>query len=309
MLEVRRLSLLRELSHRGTIARVAAALHQSPSSVSQQLSQLEREVGVPLLRKVGRRLQLTPQAEILVGHTAAILARLEQAETDLEVSLDAAVGTVRIGIFQSAALALMPRMLLSLQASHPLIRVEMHQREPEAALGATSIGDFDLVVAEQYPGHAAPWHADLDRVGLISDRIRLATPVRGPLSHIRSVADAASAPWTMEPDDVASRHWAEQACRQAGFEPDVRYETPDLQAQIDLVESGLAVALIPDLLWLGRRAEVMLHDLEGDPRRQVFTATRPSIAQSPAIVACRETLVNVAASLEAPSTTPGAPAA
>ncbi len=76
MLDLRRLRLLRELYVRGTLAEVAAALHQSPSSVSQQLRLLEREVGVELLRKAGRRVQLTPQAEILVEHTAAVLERL-----------------------------------------------------------------------------------------------------------------------------------------------------------------------------------------------------------------------------------------
>src|SRR5262245_25181357 len=110
MFDVRRLRLLRELSVRGTIADVAAALHQSPSAVSQQLSQLEKEAGVPLLRKAGRRVQLTPQAEILVEHTAAILERLELAESDVVASLQEATGTVRIAVFQSAALALMPEM-------------------------------------------------------------------------------------------------------------------------------------------------------------------------------------------------------
>ncbi|MER6941210.1 LysR family transcriptional regulator, partial [Nocardioides sp. NPDC000441] len=79
MLDVRRLRLLAELAARGTLAEVAEALHQSPSSVSQQLGQLEREVGVPLLRKAGRRVQLTAAAEVLVEHTTEILARLEAA--------------------------------------------------------------------------------------------------------------------------------------------------------------------------------------------------------------------------------------
>ena len=100
MLDLRRLALLRELHVRGTIASVAAALHQSPSSVSQQLSTLEREAGAPLLRRVGRRVQLTPQAEVLVEHTAAILERLERAESELRASLGEATGTVRLAIFQ-----------------------------------------------------------------------------------------------------------------------------------------------------------------------------------------------------------------
>ena len=59
-MELRRLRLLLELSRRGTINGVAEALAYSPSSVSVQLAELEREVGVKLLRRVGRNVQLTP---------------------------------------------------------------------------------------------------------------------------------------------------------------------------------------------------------------------------------------------------------
>lgn len=294
MLEVRRLRLLRELKIRGTLANVAAALHQSPSSVSQQLSQLEQEVGVELLRKVGRTVQLTPQAEILVEHTTAVLERLEQAESDLAASLAEATGTIRMAVFQSAALALMPRTLSMLSAEHPLLRVTMTQREPESALRDTWARDFDLVIAEQYPGHAAPWHPELDSVDLTTDEIRLAVPPLGqPLSTIQTIADAAQAPWVMEPRGVASRHFAEQACRLAGFEPDVRYETADLQAQIRLIESGNAVALLPDLLWLGVVPSVTLRDLEGAPHRTIFTSARRASASQPGVLACRDALSRV----------------
>src|SRR5829696_2549658 len=98
MLEVRRLRVLRELKLRGTLAEVALALNQSPSAVSQQLAQLEREVGVELLRKTGRRVTLTPQAEILVEHTTAVLERLEQAESDVTSSLGSVTGTLRVAV-------------------------------------------------------------------------------------------------------------------------------------------------------------------------------------------------------------------
>src|SRR5260221_13716162 len=101
MWDVRRLRLLRELSVRGTIAAVAEAQHLSPSSVSQQLTQLEREVGLPLLRKSGRGGQLTQQAEILVEHTEAILQRLEAAESPRLPSLNEPARAGRRGLFQS----------------------------------------------------------------------------------------------------------------------------------------------------------------------------------------------------------------
>jgi DNA-binding transcriptional LysR family regulator len=298
MLDVRRLRLLRELYLRGTLAQVAAAMHQSPSSVSQQLSLLEKEVGVSLLRKAGRGVQLTAQAEILVKHTAAVMERLEQAETDLAASLEMATGTVRLVAFQSAVLALMPDTLAQLATEHPRLRVTLVQREPEMALRETSLRDFDLVVAEQYPGHAAQWHDELDRMDLTTDQIRLAVPnVASPWSNVRTIEEAAKAPWVMEPEGAASRHWAEQACRSAGFEPDVRYETADLQAHIRLVESGHAVALTPDLLWLGTTPTVRLCDLPSNPRRSVFTSARRASASHPGVVACRRAMTTTVSRL------------
>src|SRR5258708_953669 len=83
MLDVRKLRLLRELAHRATIAAVAEALCYSPSAVSQQLAALEREVGVPLLRRSGRRVTLTPAGAALAEQTEAGLAPPGQAASAL----------------------------------------------------------------------------------------------------------------------------------------------------------------------------------------------------------------------------------
>ncbi|NKX51995.1 LysR family transcriptional regulator [Arthrobacter deserti] len=302
MLDLHRLRLLRELSIRGTVAGVAAALNYSPSSVSQQLSLLEREAGVELLRKSGRRLQLTPQAQVLAEHTGQLLESLERAEAALAAAHPVVSGTVRLAVFQTAALALMPNMLRTLRETHPRVRVELVQHEPETALHETWARGFDLVVAEQYPGHAAPHYAGLDREPLTRDEIRLAVPADladapDAFRRVHSLQDAAELPWVMEPHGAASRHWAEQACRSAGFEPGVRFVTADLQAHVRLVESGNAVALLPELVWAHRRQEARLVDLAGRPQRTIFTAMRRSTAQHPAIAAARGALEAEAAAL------------
>jgi DNA-binding transcriptional LysR family regulator len=295
MLDVRRLTLLRELALRGTIAAVAAALHQTPSAVSQQLTQLEREAGVPLLRKAGRRLQLTPQAEILVRRTEEVLTTLEAADTELAASLTQATGVIRVAIFQSVALALLPAALDVLEPEHPSLTVVVTQREPETALHETFARDFDLVIAEEYPDHAAPQLTGLDRMPLTTDAIRLAVPPAGAARFaVRDIRDARDAPWVMEPYGAASRHWAEQACRRAGFEPQVRFETADLQAHVRLIQTGHAVALLPDLIWQGARPSVDLVPLDGEPRRTVFTSTRLASAAHPSIVAFRDSLARAA---------------
>ncbi|HEU4807860.1 MAG TPA: LysR family transcriptional regulator, partial [Homoserinimonas sp.] len=196
MLDLRRLRLLREVKIRGTLASVASALAYSPSAVSQQLAILEKEAGVTLLVPTGRRVQLTPQAEILVEHTTRLLEQLELMEAEMNSSLDAVSGTVRMAVFQSAALGIVPQALTSLSRQYPALRVEVTQREPESALASVWARDFDLVIAEQYPGHSARRLPELDREVLCFDRLRLGT---APGSGIRSIEEAATIPWVMEP--------------------------------------------------------------------------------------------------------------
>ncbi|WP_040167170.1 LysR family transcriptional regulator [Microbacterium gorillae] len=285
MLDVRRLRLLVELAHRETLAAVAEALNYSPSSVSEQLRILEREVGTPLLEQSGRRVRLTPQARVLVEHAEAILDRMAEAESDIARSGTGVGGTVRIAVFQSAAHAIMPAALTHLATDHPDLRVEVVERPPEQGLFEVAARGFDLAVAEEYPGHLRPRHPDLDHVPFAFDPIRAAAA-----DEVAAFTDLASRAWVMEPAGTAARQWAMQLCRAAGFEPDVRYETGDLIAHLRLIRSGHAVGLLPDLLWAGEPPTVRLLDLPGDPQRVVFSAARRAAADRPAVRAVRAAL-------------------
>lgn len=300
MLEMKRLRLLWELRARGTVAAVAEALSYSPSAVSQQLSILEREAGVPLLRRSGRTLELTPAGEALVVETGLLLAGLERAEAALHRVRDEVTGTVRVAAFQTALLSIIPLALRRLREHHPGLRVEVVQFEPGAGLRETWARGFDLVIAEQYPGHAAAHFPGLDRQPLVGDPIRLGLPPFGSDSAfdgVSSLTDAWALPWVMEQQGAASRHWAEQVCRSAGFEPDVRYETADLQVHVRLIESGNAVALLPGLVHVGVATRMRLLDLPDAPRRTVFTAARASAGSHPALAAVRQELGDAAAAL------------
>src|SRR3954453_11625300 len=110
-MELRRLSLLHEFARRGTVPAVADALSYSPSSVSVQLAELEREAGTRLLRKSGRHLLLTPAGMRLrkrggsrrlrpggmrlAGHAAAALSADEPIRSELAALSEAPRGTVR----------------------------------------------------------------------------------------------------------------------------------------------------------------------------------------------------------------------
>lgn len=296
MLDVKRLLLLREVAVRGTLAAAAEALSYSPSHVSQQLTLLAREAGAPLLRRTGRRVVLTAEAEELVAAADEVLEALERAGTRLAAtSRERAdpsaplTGRVRLAVFQSAALALVPGALRQLSAEHPGLRVEVVQAEPGAALHELAVRDlardFDVVVAEEYPAHSAPHLPGLVRTELVRDALRLALPPEHLAPDVDDLASAAALPWVAEPEGTASRHFAEQTCRTRGFEPDVRFTSADLQTHLRLVETGCAVALLPDLVHAGRESAARLVELPGRPHRTVFAAQRAAASGQPALAA------------------------
>jgi DNA-binding transcriptional LysR family regulator len=300
MYDLHRLRLLRELKLRGTLTAVAGALSYSPSSVSQQLSQLETEVGVPLLEPAGRRVKLTAQAEILVAHTEVLLQRLEQAESDIAASLATITGELRVASFQTVSLALVPRALTMMREQYPELRIHVTHSEPEVAIPRLLARDFDLVLAEEYPGGAATPPQGTDTELLCADRFRLASITAQPESEdsraarswtVRDLVALRDLPWIMEPPEVPSRHWAIALCHEAGFEPDVRFESTDLLLHVRMVEQGLAVALVPDLVWAGQQPTVTLTDLPPGPTtRRVITLCRSGASRKPAVVAFRKAL-------------------
>ncbi|KNY05746.1 LysR family transcriptional regulator [Microbacterium sp. GCS4] len=296
MLDVNRLRMLVEFSRLGTLSAVADALSYSKASVSQQLSALEREVGVPLLRRVGRGVQLTPQGTVLVTEAIGILDRLEQAEVAVAESLTEVTGTVHLAVFQSTAHSLLPGALAALRAEHPSLRVEVTESDPETGLVGVSSRDFDLILAEQYPGRTRPIHADLDRVALAHDAIALARHPGAPAADdpVAALWATRDEPWVLEPAGTASRAWAEQLCRTAGFEPDVRFEVADLTAHVRLIRAGLAVGLLPELVWAGETPTVDLTPLPEEPRREIFSSARRVSAAAPSIRAVRRALASTA---------------
>ncbi len=341
MYNLHRLRLLRELQLRGTLAAVAAALSYSPSTVSQQLALLEKEAGAVLLERAGRRVRLTAQAQILVGHAEAVFQRLEQAQSDIAASLTRLTGELRVASFQTAAHTLVPAAITELQASHPGLRVLLTHGEPEHTIPRLLARDFDLVLTEQYPGHLPAASPGTTAQPLCADRLRVAVPAGlpglagagsdagqggpavsagpdGPGASARehgagpgrsagpewSVADLAAlraVPWIMEPADSAAGRWARALCRQAGFEPDVRFESADMLLHARMAEQGHAAALLPDLVWAGGASEVTLASLPPEQStRQIRTVCRAGGDRNPAVAQLRAALARSAATLRTP---------
>jgi DNA-binding transcriptional LysR family regulator len=150
MLDVRKMLLLRELARLGTIAAVAEAHFCTPSAVSQQLIALEREAGVPLIRRSGRGVELTAAGADLADRTGPVLALLEQAAAAVAASRTELAGELRIGAFQTAVRTLLPAALVALGTEHPRLELRVTELDPAQAPDALRAGVLDIALVHEY---------------------------------------------------------------------------------------------------------------------------------------------------------------
>src|SRR3954471_6537357 len=176
MLSPRRLLVLREFVAQGTIAGAAEALAFTPSAVSQQLAQLQREAGVELFRRSGRRLELTDAGRMLAERASGVLGELEALEAGLASLAGEVRGVVRVAAFQTATRALVMPALPRLAAGYPELRVELIELEAEESLPLLARGGVDVAIAEEYEHAPRPYQPELHRDDLRADELVLTLP-------------------------------------------------------------------------------------------------------------------------------------
>jgi DNA-binding transcriptional LysR family regulator len=280
MLDVRRLRLLCDLSRLGTIAAVAAAHTYTPSAVSQQLSALEREAGVPLLERTGRRVTLTAAGRIVVQHGTAVLAALEQTSAALAAVAAGLTGPLRIGAFPTAVRALLPATLVALGRNHPGLELMVTELDPADVPAALQDGRLDVGLVSDYDLVPAAPDAALETVPLLDETVFLAVPASfGPVG-LAGLRDAA---WILATPGTLCHTVTVQVCRGAGFAPRGRHRADDFATVLALVAAGLGVSLVPQLAAAEPPSGVRLIPLP--TRRRTRIAYRRGAATHPAVTA------------------------
>jgi DNA-binding transcriptional LysR family regulator len=312
MLDVRKMDLLRELARLGTIAAVAQARFCSPSAVSQQLSALEREAGVPLIRRSGRGVELTAAGTELADRTGPVLALLEQASAALAATRGEITGELRIGVFPTAVRTVLPPALVTLGAEHPRLELRVTELDPAGVPDALRTGVLDIALVHEYDYVPAEPDPALASWPLLDETIFLASAARpaggsghapasrpaprtGPVGELLAgerptgalAADAVLAcreqPWIAASPGTLCHLMTVRLCQAAGFTPRVRHYADDFAAVLTLVAAGQGVALVPELALGDSPAGVRLAPLTA--RRRTLIACRSGAAGHPAITA------------------------
>ena len=273
LLDVGRLRLLREVGRRGTIAAAARALGLTPSAVSQQLAVLEREAGAPLLDRSPRGVVLTGAGQALSAHTDAVIDLLARARADLEQLHGEVAGEVRLATVASAAATIVSAAALSLRDEHAGIDLHVQTAEPAHSLELLMGGEVDLALIDEYDYQPVALADYLVIHALRTEPLVVVAPAgqlpgrstgrpssrstgRSTGGRAVRLTDLSASDWVMPPDDAACGFAVRAACRAAGFEPRVRWETDDMLLLARAVAAGHGVAVLPRLAVDESAAEV-----------------------------------------------------
>lgn len=297
--DVKKLRILRTLRDRGTVTATAEALLMTPSAVSQQLTNLAKQLGVELLEPQGRRVRLTDAAHLVLRHAEAVFAQLERADAELTGYLRGEAGEVRVGAFSTAVPALVvPAVRLLRAEDRPGPDVRVREAEAAQAYELLTAGEVDLALS--LAAHA-PTARDprFSLFPLLADPLDVALPAGHPLADAPALrlADLAADRWIFG----GSGPWSEittAACEAAGFVPEQAHSAAGWTAILALVEAGMGIALVPRMASREQRREgVVMRVLEADqPRRHVVAAVRHGAESGPAVARVLSALSRVAGS-------------
>jgi DNA-binding transcriptional LysR family regulator len=287
---------------RGTVTAAAESLGFTPSAVSQQLSALERESGVTLLERAGRRVRLTDAGQVLVQRTEPVLAALEEAQAALEDSRDSLAGELRIAAAGSIARTLVIPVAAQITVARPALRVTVVECETGDSMRELRLGHLDVVVAHEYPsGPRRPPPEGAARVDLFTEQMCVAAPAGRHAAPV-DLATLAGEAWAAEPPQSTCGRATRAACRAAGFDPDIRYVSSESGVLLSAVRCAGAVALLPRLALEGPPPGVDVLPVAGaGVRRVVYAAYRRGSASRPGIALILAGLKAAAAAVDEPA--------
>jgi molybdate transport repressor ModE-like protein len=300
MLDVKRLRILREVAAQGSFSAAADALYLSQSAVSQQIATLEKEVGMQLLDRARGGPKLTDAGRVVVGHAEAAIARLDEAERELAAIAGLEGGELRLASFPSASATVLTEAVSVFHGRHPKVRLSIAEAEPELSLPRLKGGELDLALSFDYPSVPGAPDRDLELTLLLTESMHLALPKKHPLAERQVVplAELSEERWLCGSRPSSCGEVVFRTCRDAGFEPQVGFESDDYHVMQGFVAAGLGFTLLPDLALPTLRSDLVVRATDPPaPQRRVWAATRSQGARSPATEEMLSILVEVGESL------------
>ncbi len=298
-MELRQLQYALQIAAEKNFSRAAEKLHIAQPSLSQQLSKLEKEIGVLLFRRSTNSVELTHAGALFMEKAQKIIDMVEQLKQEMDDISQMRKGKLIVGSLPITGSHILPLVLPVFKSAYPEIDIVLVEETSANLEHLTSNGQTDVSLLSlplQEPS--------LTYETVIEEEICLAVPPGHPLAAMERGGKAPALkiehlqdePFIILKKGQGFRQIALDLCREAGFAPNVVFESSNIETVQSLVAAGMGVAFVPRMVARKKSnpfAPVYLSFSDPKPSRTLVIAFRKGRYLSKAADAFIRTLLEV----------------
>ena len=276
LMSISKYETLAKVCELGSLTKAAEALEITQSAVSHTINSLEEQFGFAILTRSRAGVKLTDNGQRIMPSVRGMLNYYEQLNQTVSAIRGLDFGTVRIGAFTSVAVHWLPGVIKEFQRDYPNVDIKLlngdyHDVEKWLTEGSVDLGFVNL-----------PTKLNCECIALMEDRLlailppdhKFASYPKFPLVECETEAFIT----LLE----TSNHDANKALSAAGIKPNIKFSTKDDYAIIAMVEQGLGISIMPELLLRGRHDNVAIKELVPPSKRIIGLAIPETSKASPA---------------------------
>jgi DNA-binding transcriptional LysR family regulator len=250
-------------------SRAAARLHIGQPPLTLQIQSIERELGVELLRRNRRRVELTEAGRLFLTEARAALAQAQRAVETAKRAARGEVGTLRLSFTTSAPLtSVFARVVRQYRARRPLVHLDLKIQTSQQILDGLLLETIDVGLIR--PAASAVVPTGVEAVPVLTDRLLLAIPADHPLAAgtepvpLSALSDE---PFVLRPRGTGAGFHEQvlDLCAMAGFAPKITQEATEAATVLGLVAAGLGITIAPASLQVMRMHDIVWRALEVGP--------------------------------------------
>jgi LysR family hydrogen peroxide-inducible transcriptional activator len=243
-MELQQLRYFCAIADTGSFTRAARQTHVSQPSLSQQIRKLEDELGVRLIDRLGRTVQLTELGRAFLPRARVVLRDLEAARSDVVERKMCVSGPLFVGVIPTIAPYFLPPMLAAFSRKFPEVRVTVVEEITPLLLERLRAGTMDVAIA------ALPLPArshDFQSFPLREEKLFAVLPKQHSLAKRRAISleELQDDPFVLLRDGHCFRETAFAACKRARLNPKIVFESGQFSSILSMVSAGLGVSIVP----------------------------------------------------------------
>lgn len=257
-MELRQLLYTLKIAEEKNFSRAADKLHIAQPSLSQQLSKLEQELGVKLFQRNTSTVELTYAGASFIAHAQKIMDAVAQLRQEMDDISQLRAGRVVVGSMPITGSHLLPYVLPAFKASYPNIQVTLLEDtslnlEKLTAEGGTDLSLLSLPLQEPTLAYEPIGEEIIDLAVPPNHRLAASGEARSGVE----LAQLRDEPFIVLKKGQGFRKLTFDLCRGAGFEPNVVFESNNIETVQSLVAAGMGITLVPRFIARAKRSELI----------------------------------------------------